>query len=139
MGLRFAALTAGIMPKRMPMTMENTTATRLAGRLTDEGVPDREEITRLNTIPAATPSTPPMLVRVAASVRNCRRMRRFRAPMAYFSPISLVRSVTVTSMMFITPMPPTRREMLAIHKSWRFVLLERACNCSACSIRSSLL
>ena len=29
-------------------------------------------------------------------------------------PISRVRSVTDTSMMFITPMPPTRREMPAM-------------------------
>ena len=35
------------------------------------------------------------------------------APMALRMPISRVRSVTVTSMMFMTPMPPTRREIAA--------------------------
>ena len=34
-----------------------------------------------------------------------------RAPMALRTPISRVRSVTETSMMFITPMPPTSRPM----------------------------
>jgi hypothetical protein len=33
------------------------------------------------------------------------------APMAFRTPISRVRSVTLTSMMFITPMPPTTSEM----------------------------
>ena len=37
---------------------------------------------------------------------NCARMRRRRAPNARRRPISLVRSVTDTSMMFITPIPP---------------------------------
>ena len=35
------------------------------------------------------------------------------APIALRSPISRVRSVTVTSMMFMTPMPPTSREIPA--------------------------
>ena len=65
-------------------------------------------------MPAPTPMSPPRLVSTAASVRNCHKMRLFLAPMAFFRPISRVRSVTDTSMMFITPMPPTSREMLAI-------------------------
>ena len=36
-----------------------------------------------------------------------------RAPIALRMPISRVRSVTVTSMMFITPMPPTSSEIAA--------------------------
>ena len=36
-------------------------------------------------------------------------MSERRAPMALRTPISRVRSVTDTSMMFITPMPPTSR------------------------------
>ena len=46
-----------------------------------------------------------------ASARNWRTMSRRRAPMALRTPISRVRSVTDTSMMFITPMPPTSRPM----------------------------
>ena len=41
-------------------------------------------------------------------------MSRLRAPMAFRTPISLVRSVTDTSMMFITPMPPISRPTLEI-------------------------
>ena len=36
-----------------------------------------------------------------------------RAPIALRMPISRVRSVTETSMMFITPIPPTSREIAA--------------------------
>ncbi len=36
-----------------------------------------------------------------------------RAPMALRMPISRVRSVTLTSMMFITPIPPTSSEIAA--------------------------
>ena len=40
-------------------------------------------------------------------------MSPVRAPIAFRIPISRVRSVTVTSMMFITPIPPTNREIAA--------------------------
>ena len=46
-------------------------------------------------------------VSVTASVRNWRMMSRERAPTAFRTPISRVRSVTLTSMMFMTPIPPT--------------------------------
>ena len=36
-------------------------------------------------------------------------MSLLRAPIALRTPISRVRSVTLTSMMFITPMPPTSK------------------------------
>ena len=57
------------------------------------------------------PRTPPTAVRVMASVRNCQRMSRRLAPRALRTPISRVRSVTETSMMFMTPTPPTTRPM----------------------------
>ena len=41
-------------------------------------------------------------------------MTRGVAPSALRSPISRIRSVTETSMMFMTPMPPTISEMAAI-------------------------
>ena len=44
-----------------------------------------------------------------ASIRNCARMSRPRAPTAMRRPISRVRSVTLTSMMFMMPMPPITR------------------------------
>ena len=44
-------------------------------------------------------------------------MTRGVAPSALRRPISRIRSVTDTSMMFITPIPPTRSEMPAIPPS----------------------
>ena len=44
-------------------------------------------------------------------------MARCLAPSALRSPISLTRSVTETSMMFITPIPPTSSEMAATSPS----------------------
>ncbi len=44
-------------------------------------------------------------------------MSRGRAPSALRRPISRIRSVTETSMMFITPMPPTSSEMIAMPAS----------------------
>ena len=41
-------------------------------------------------------------------------MSHCRAPTAMRTPISRVRSVTDTSMMFITPMPPTTSEITAM-------------------------
>ena len=41
-------------------------------------------------------------------------MFEFLAPSAFLIPISLVLSMILTSMMFITPTPPTTREMAAI-------------------------
>ena len=73
--------------------------------------------------PPNTPSTPPIPVNTQASVRNWARILRRFAPMAFFRPISVVRSVTVTSMMFMTPTPPTSSEMLAIQMSWLLVEL----------------
>ena len=60
------------------------------------------------------PSAPPMADVVAASVTNCANITRSFAPMALRMPISFVRSVTDTSMMFMMPMPPTSSEMLAM-------------------------
>ena len=45
---------------------------------------------------------------------NCMRMADAGAPSALRVPISRVRSVTETIMMFITPMPPTSSEMAAM-------------------------
>ena len=80
-----------------------------------------------NMMPEITPITPPRLVRTTASVRNCARIRLFLAPSAFLRPISLVLSVTDTSMMFITPIPPTSSAMLAIQIKRLLVLLASSC------------
>src|SRR5829696_2098004 len=63
------------------------------------------------------PAAPPRRQRTTDSVRNWRRMSRARAPTLIRRPISRVRSVTDTSMMFMMPTPPTMREMAATHRS----------------------
>ena len=54
---------------------------------------------------------PPVAAMTTASTRNCSMMSRLRAPTAMRMPISRVRSVTDTSMMFMMPMPPTSSEI----------------------------
>ena len=70
-----------------------------------------------NASPAEMPAAPPMRLTSSASIRNCRRMSDLRAPSAFLMPISRVRSVTDTSITFITPMPATTSEMLAMPTS----------------------
>ena len=61
--------------------------------------------------PTSTPSIPPSPASTVDSSRNCCRIARRVAPMALRMPISRVRSVTETSMMFATPIPPTTSEI----------------------------
>ena len=68
------------------------------------------KIAQLRKIPKAQP----IIHSTTASIRNWLRMVPRLAPMALRMPISRVRSVTVTSMMFMMPMPPTTREMAAM-------------------------
>ncbi len=55
------------------------------------------------------PTRPPSSDSTTASTRNCSSTSRSSAPMARRMPISRVRSVTDTSMMFMMPMPPTEQ------------------------------
>ena len=70
-------------------------------------------------------------------------MIRGVAPSALRSPISRTRSVTDTSMMFITPMPPTSSEMPAIPPSSTVsvlsteVAVESSCCCDS-MVKSAL-
>ena len=67
--------------------------------------------------PSNMPIAPPARQSTSASIRNCIRMSRFLAPSALRTPISRVRSVTETSMMFMIPIPPTSSETSAIPAS----------------------
>ena len=62
----------------------------------------------------STPSAPPNRHTRTASIRNCCMMSARRAPTATRTPISRVRSVTDTNIMFMTPMPPTTRAIAAM-------------------------
>ena len=63
--------------------------------------------------PRATPIAPPITVSVTASREIASLMSFLLAPMALRRPISRVRSVTVVSIMFMMPMPPTTSDMPA--------------------------
>ena len=63
--------------------------------------------------PPNTPMRPPTNESIVASIRNWAKMIRFGAPIALRIPISLVRSTTVTNIIFVIPMPPTNSEMAA--------------------------
>ena len=102
-------MVAGQTPKIRPMLTETVKPMIIA----QAGTTALSELTMgiRNTmaLPTIMPMMPPVPVRVMASKRNCQVMSRLRAPMALRTPISRVRSVTETSMMFITPMPPMSR------------------------------
>ncbi len=74
--------------------------------------------------PSRTPMVPPSKLNVMASMRNCSRISCGCAPTAMRMPISRVRSVTLTSMMFMMPMPPTSRDMPAIAPSSSVMIVE---------------
>ena len=65
-------------------------------------------------MPSTTPASPPTMDSRNDSMRNCACICPGRAPMAFFRPISTVRSVTEVSIMFMMPMPPTSRAMEAM-------------------------
>ncbi len=67
--------------------------------------------------PTATPTAPPTRLSSSDSVRNCQRMSFGLAPTDWRMPISRVRSVTLTSMMFMIPMPPTISDTPATQES----------------------
>ena len=76
--------------------------------------------------PSRTPTKPPTRLSVTASATNCRRTSRARAPTARRTPISRVRSVTDSSMMFMMPMPPTSSDTPAMLASSAVIVLARA-------------
>jgi 2-amino-4-hydroxy-6-hydroxymethyldihydropteridine diphosphokinase len=65
-------------------------------------------------IPTPRPRMPPMMLVMTAYTRNCTTMFRRVAPTARLTPISRVRSRTVTSITLATPMPPTTRLIAAM-------------------------
>ena len=114
MGLSLAALRAGQIPKKSPVANDTlndiTTELSVTGAL---NVP-----VTVNTIgkilPSTTPINPPSKLSTTASIMNWSKMSRDWAPTARRKPISLVRSVTLTNMIFMIPIPPTNNEIPAI-------------------------
>ena len=69
-------------------------------------------MSQVKIAPRRMPMIPPTAVRTTASMVNCSSTSWRRAPTALRTPISRVRSVTETSIMFMTPTPPTSRATL---------------------------
>ena len=63
--------------------------------------------------PKTTPNNPPVREMSTDSIRNWSEITKPVAPTAIRKPISLVRSVTETSMMFMMPIPATSNEKAA--------------------------
>ena len=63
--------------------------------------------------PRMTPMIPPVTLSNIASIKNWLRMSTPLAPTLMRRPISRVRSVTLTYMMFMIPIPPTMSEIPA--------------------------
>jgi len=79
--------------------------------------PAKTAVSRDAPMPTNTPMVPPKRLSVIASIKNCSMMSPACAPTAIRMPISRVRSVTLTSMMFMMPMPPTTNDMPAMDPS----------------------
>ena len=102
------------MPKKSP-TLKATSSPPITDQsCTALGRGDTQETSFATRTPKKTPSAPPMTATVDDSIKNCSKMSLRRAPSALRTPISRVRSVTETSMIFMITMPPTTSEMEAM-------------------------
>ena len=107
-------LSAGYKPEMTPTT-KHVTRPRPIQAQGMRKLPPTSLATRLPIrIPRMTPTIPPAWQMMIASVRNWDIIARRVAPRALLMPISLVRSVTETSMMFIRPIEAPRRVMRPI-------------------------
>lgn len=80
------------------------------------------------------PTTAPVAERTNGSTKNCSAMSDFFAPSARRIPISPVRSLTVASILFTVPIPPTKRDIAAILPNTK---LSYCCVALRCSQRSN--
>src|SRR5664280_916220 len=74
-------------------------------------------LNRTTIRPAKMPRTPPNIEMTTASIRNWLNTTDLGAPIALRMPISRVRSVTVTNMMYMTPIAPTSSDPAATQPS----------------------
>ena len=121
-GFSRLAFLAGTHPKIIPMAAENPNPRIIASTLIRKAVPITWLRIMLSPSPSRIPAIPPIRLSRKLSIRNCSWICHCRAPSAFLSPISIVRSVTVVSIMFMIPMPPTSRAMEAIPAS-RLVIM----------------
>ena len=109
MGVSFDARFAGKTPKNIPIPDEIKNVITTAKTLRDAG--KNNLTTNIIKLAKISPATPPKTERIKLSVKNCTRISLLVAPTARLIPISFVLSVTVAYIIFIIPIPPTRREI----------------------------
>lgn len=111
-GRSFDALEAGKIPKNTPIQATDTKAiiTELLVIIAVMNWLIKYTIKKLHPIPI----NHAKILIIIDSTKNCIRISCVVAHIAFRIPISLVRSVTETSIMFITPIPQTNRDMAAI-------------------------
>ena len=80
--------------------------------------------------PRIIPNAPPTRHSVMDSSRNCHVMSERHAPRAFLSPISRILSVTLVSIMFMMPMPPTTSDTPAtqVMSAWNAPIVESSCS-----------
>ena len=113
-GSSLEAFWAGQRPKTTPTPRENVVARIIEDKDTLALHPAKMVIIIDIPLPSRTPLIPPRKDINTDSIRNWTMMSLLVAPMALRRPISRVRSVTETSMIFIIPMPPTKSDIAAI-------------------------
>src|SRR5260370_17455109 len=99
------------MPKKRPM-VELSNMPRIATQVYNGGGKEvKEGRAKAHKNPKTMPMAPPIRHCKTLSERNWRMMSLCVAPTARRMPISLVRSVTLTSITFMITMPPTTAEI----------------------------
>lgn len=104
---------AGQRPKTIPTHTENETDKKTENPDTKAAQPANFETAKEIRTPRLTPKNPPSTDKADDSIKNCNKTAVFVAPIAFLNPISLVLSLTLTSIIFIIPIPPTIKEMPA--------------------------
>src|SRR5437764_12565781 len=112
-GSRRAAFLAGKKPNTKPVRNAHPKASTQGVALITVSHPMACDVASPPATPRTTPIIPPIAHTTTASVKNCTNTSKLRAPTAIRMPISRVRSVTDTNVMFMTPIPPTIGEIAA--------------------------
>ena len=95
----------------IPIADEKPTASAIVAGLTASGTFITKDTNAAAATPNNNPIKPPIRQRIMDSVRNWNIIVPVLAPRAFLIPISRVRSVMETSIIFITPIPPTISEI----------------------------
>ncbi len=113
-GSILAAMKAGIMPAKIPVTTQVITAPAKSFNEIKTSKSKTWVRIRVSKKTRISPIAPPNTHKKALSIKNSVRMVDRLAPMAFFSPIILVLSRTVTNMILATPNMPTIKERIVM-------------------------